>query len=170
MPDKRSREKERRRREWLQAPSRRMRLYSDEDIPSSMVEMLRAGGAKVLTTRRAGNAGKDDRFQVAFAAREGLVLVTHNRKHYLNDRLVPFHITRGVIALDVGNRSETSDLTVQAIITECFVPYAELYENMKIRLSSTGGTFRFIGRTGEVRTVTLSLDDLVEGCYPTEDE
>ncbi len=132
--------------------------------------MLSVGGANVLTTDEAGNCGKDDRFQIAFAARVRRVLVTRNAKHFLDDRLVPLRATHGVIALEMNDRSEDSYLGVTATITELIVPYAELYEHMKIRVSSAGGSFRFVDRTGAVRTVNLSIDDLLQWRYPTEGE
>jgi predicted nuclease of predicted toxin-antitoxin system len=170
MPDKRSRLKARHRREWLQTPSRRLRLYSDEDLPSRAIEMLRLGGAKVLTTNEAGNRGKDDRFQIAFAARTRRVLVTRNAKHFLDDRVLSVRATYGVIALELNDRSEKSYLSVTAIVAELIAPYAELYERMKIRVSSAGASFRFVDRTGAARTVNLSIDDLLDWRYPTEDE
>ena len=132
--------------------------------------MLRSGGASVLTTQEAGNCGKDDGFQIAFAARTGRAIVTRNRKHFLNDRLIPPETTPGVLAIDVIGRSEIAELGATAIITEFIVPYGELYEHMNIRVSTAGCSFRFIGRVGGRRTVSLSVDDLADGCYPTEDE
>ena len=72
--------------------------------------MLRSGGASVLTTQEAGNCGKDDGFQIAFAARTGRAIVTRNRKHFLNDRLIPPETTPGVLAIDVIGRSEIAEL------------------------------------------------------------
>jgi hypothetical protein len=132
--------------------------------------MLRAGGANILTTQEAGNCGKDDGFQVAFAARTRRVMVTRNRRHFLNNRLVPPETTPGVLAIDVVGRSEDAELAATAIITGFIVPYGELFERMNMRVSASRCSFHFIGRTGRRRTVSLSLDDLVNGRYPTEDE
>ncbi len=170
MPDKRNRTKARRYRRWIPNPSRRLRLYTDEDIPTHAVRMLRAGGANVLTTSEAGNCGKDDSSQVAFAARSGRALITRNAKHLLDERRVPPETTPGVIALEVSNQSEDSNLATTAIVTELIVPFAELYEAMNIRVSTAGCSFRFVGRSGARRTVSLSLDDLLRGRYPTDGE
>ncbi len=132
--------------------------------------MLRSGGASILTTQEAGNCGKDDGFQIAFAARTGRAIVTRNRKHFLNDRLVPPERTPGVLAIDLAGMSEIAELGATAIITEFIVPYGELYERMNIRVSTAGCSFRFVGRAGGRRTVSISVDDLIEGRYPTEGE
>lgn len=169
MPDKRSRRKQIDRRRWLDNP-RRMRLYADEDMAPWAVEVLRAGGTNVLTTHEAGNAGKDNRFQMAFAARKRRVLITRNVKHFLDDRLLPLRATRGVIALDVNVNSAESYLSALAITTEFVVPWSEPYEDMKIRISSAGGTLRYVDRTGATQTVSFSVDELFEGRYPTDSE
>lgn len=124
----------------------------------------------VITTGEAGNRGKDDRFQMAYAARERRVLITCNRKHFLDERRVPPESTSGVIALDINKRSEDAMLAATAIIVEFIVPYAELYENMNMRISSSGGTFTFVDQTGARRTVPLTVDDLIDGRYPTEEQ
>jgi hypothetical protein len=170
MPDKCSRRKERERRDWLQTPSRRLRLYSDEDMPAWANQQLRGARTNVLTTHQARNAGRDDKFQAAFAARTRRVLITRNVKHFLDDRLVPLHATRGVIALDVSSRDSEAFTGALGIVTQFLVPWAELYENMKIRVSTAGGVFRYVERTGAVRTVALSLDQLFDGRYPTDGE
>jgi predicted nuclease of predicted toxin-antitoxin system len=169
MPDRKSKLKERRRREWLETPCRRIRLYADEDLPSRAIAMLRAGVANVLTTAEAGNRGKDDTSQAAFAARVGRVIVTRNGKHFLDDRRVPLQSTSGVIALDFSDRSEDSALAATAIVTELFVPYAELFDRMKIRVSSGGAHFRFIDPTGAVKCVYFDLGQLFDGRYPADD-
>jgi len=104
MPDKRSRRKEIERRRWLTNP-RRLRLYADEDVSAWAISWLRSVDVNVVTTHDARNAGKDDGYQATFAARRGRVLITHNGKHFLDDRLVPLAVTRGVIALDVDRRN-----------------------------------------------------------------
>lgn len=169
MPDRKSKLKERQRREWIVGPARRARLYADEDIPVAIVAMLRHGGTNVLSTAEAGNRGKDDKSQVAYAAKIQRILVTRNLKHFLNDQLVPLRTTHGIIGLDVPDRDADAALGATAIITETIVPYAELYEHMKIRISTAGGVFRFIDRGGSARRVTLSLDELLDGRYPTDD-
>jgi len=57
-------------------------LYLDEDVDVLVAELVRARGFSVTTTRDAGQLGKTDAEQLAFAARERKVLVTHNRTHF----------------------------------------------------------------------------------------
>ncbi len=56
----------------------RPRLYLDEDVPVQVAPPLRAAGFDVLTTREAGRLKAEDPDQLAFAAREGRVLITLN--------------------------------------------------------------------------------------------
>ncbi|NWG01300.1 MAG: DUF5615 family PIN-like protein [Syntrophaceae bacterium] len=53
-----------------------MKFYLDEHIPKGVVEGLRRRGVDVLTAQEAGRSGDSDEKQLAFAAREGRVLIT----------------------------------------------------------------------------------------------
>ena len=53
-----------------------MKFYLDEHIPKSVVEGLRRRGVDVFTVHEAGRSGDSDEKQLAFATREGRVLVT----------------------------------------------------------------------------------------------
>jgi predicted nuclease of predicted toxin-antitoxin system len=53
-----------------------VKFYLDEHIPKGVVEGLRRHGVDVLTVQEAGRSGESDEKQLAFAAREGRVLVT----------------------------------------------------------------------------------------------
>ena len=53
-----------------------MKFYLDEHIPKGVVEGLRRRGVDVLTVQEAGRLGDSDEKQLAFATREGRVLVT----------------------------------------------------------------------------------------------
>jgi predicted nuclease of predicted toxin-antitoxin system len=53
-----------------------VKFYLDEHIPKGVVEGLRRRGLDVLTVQEAGRSGDSDEKQLAFAAREGRVLVT----------------------------------------------------------------------------------------------
>lgn len=57
-------------------------LYTEEDVGSSLVSALRRLGHDVTRTVDAGQSGADDAAQVAFAARHGLILITHNLHHF----------------------------------------------------------------------------------------
>jgi hypothetical protein len=61
------------------------RFYSNENIPMQVVTELRRLGHDVLTSMDAGkaNSGVPDVEVLAFAAAEGRILLTHNRRHFL---------------------------------------------------------------------------------------
>ncbi len=59
--------------------------YANENFPLPVVEELRQLGHDVLTTQKAGEAGKSvpDEQVLAFAIAEGRALLTLNRKHFI---------------------------------------------------------------------------------------
>jgi predicted nuclease of predicted toxin-antitoxin system len=59
-----------------------IRLYLDEDVSVLVATLLRSRGHEVLTTRDAGRLGAPDPDQLAFAAAQGMAIVTHNRADY----------------------------------------------------------------------------------------
>jgi hypothetical protein len=61
------------------------KLYTDENFPLPVVELLRALGHDVLTTREAGNANLQipDEDVLAFAIADGRAVVTRNRRHFI---------------------------------------------------------------------------------------
>jgi len=154
MPDKRSRTKERRRTEWY-INARRLRLYTDEDVDDWAAFALRSAGINVLTTREAGNAGKDDASQATYAKRQRRVLLTRNVKHFWHDNRLPFHSTRGVIGLDVDPGDTEGYIVVLMIVAAYLTPWAEIYEHSKIKVSPSGITSRFVDRAGRHRESRL---------------
>ena len=57
--------------------------YADEDVTEDIAPLLRSRGHHSLTTTAAGNKGFKDPRQLAFAAREGRVLITANRLDFV---------------------------------------------------------------------------------------
>lgn len=57
-------------------------LYLDEDVDVLIATLIRVWGFDVLTTVAAGNLGKRDREQLAYAQETGRTLVTHNRADF----------------------------------------------------------------------------------------
>jgi ABC-type nitrate/sulfonate/bicarbonate transport system ATPase subunit len=98
------------------------------------------------------------------------VLLTRNAKHFLDDRLFPFHSTRGVIALDAHPANREAYETALALVSRYLLPWAEVYEDMKIKVSVDGITFRYVDWKGKVATDRVSLKDLIEGRYPVDEE
>ena len=54
-------------------------IYLDEDVHLVIAELTTARGFRTVTARGAGQLGKADAEQLAYAADRGLCLVTHNR-------------------------------------------------------------------------------------------
>jgi predicted nuclease of predicted toxin-antitoxin system len=61
------------------------RFYSNENIPAQVVTELQRLGHEVVTSLDAGkaNSAVPDAEVLAFAAAEGRILLTHNRRHFL---------------------------------------------------------------------------------------
>jgi predicted nuclease of predicted toxin-antitoxin system len=54
-------------------------LYLDEDVDVLVADLVQARGFKAVTTQTVGRKQKADDDQLAYAANQQLVLVTHNR-------------------------------------------------------------------------------------------
>lgn len=54
-------------------------LYLDEDVNVLLSDLLRGRGFVVTTTQEAGQMGKTDEDQLAFATTRGQAILTHNR-------------------------------------------------------------------------------------------
>jgi hypothetical protein len=57
-------------------------LYLDEDVDVLVAKLIRSRGFVVSTTLEAGQLGKDDDEQLAFAVSHQMAFVTHNRRHF----------------------------------------------------------------------------------------
>jgi hypothetical protein len=57
-------------------------FYLDEDPPLAMAVLLNALGHDVLTTQVAGNKGRHDPRQIAFAVQQERILITSNREDF----------------------------------------------------------------------------------------
>lgn len=60
-------------------PNGPARVYLDEDVSVVAAVILRARGFEAVTARESGQLGRSDSEQLAFGARAGRVLLTHNR-------------------------------------------------------------------------------------------
>ena len=57
-------------------------LYLDEDVSVKVADLLNAHGFIAITAREAGQLGKSDAEQLAYALSQGKALLTHNRADY----------------------------------------------------------------------------------------
>lgn len=58
------------------------KFFTDEDIYAAVAPALRKAGGDAVSTPEAGRLGESDESQLAWAAREGRVLVTFNVAHF----------------------------------------------------------------------------------------
>lgn len=61
-----------------------LRVYLDEDVDVLLATVLAAHGIDCTTTVASGNLGQTDEDQLAFAARDSRILITHNRIDFEN--------------------------------------------------------------------------------------
>ena len=80
-----------------------MKFYLDEHIPKGVVEGLRRRGVDVLTMQEADRSGDSDEKQLAFATREGRVLVTFDDDFLRLDSAGVPHI--GIVLSQTGRRT-----------------------------------------------------------------
>ena len=66
----------------MSAPRFFAELYLDEDVSVRIAEILRGHGYEVRTAREEGMLGTTDAEQLAFAAAQGRVFLTHNRTDF----------------------------------------------------------------------------------------
>ena len=57
-------------------------LYLDEDVDILLADLVRARGFSVATTVEAGQRGKSDAEQLAFAVGRQMTILTHNRNDF----------------------------------------------------------------------------------------
>ncbi|HVX84786.1 MAG TPA: DUF5615 family PIN-like protein [Phycisphaerae bacterium] len=58
-------------------------VYLDEDVDVLIATLLRSRGWTATDTHAAGRSGSSDEQQLAYAAAQNLVLVTHNRNDFV---------------------------------------------------------------------------------------
>jgi predicted nuclease of predicted toxin-antitoxin system len=78
------------------------RFYADENFPKQAIALLREMGAKVQTNRRAGLNGRSDEDQLAYALRNGLVVVTCDRD-FLDESRYPLIHCPALFVFDFGS-------------------------------------------------------------------
>ena len=60
------------------------RLYLDEDVDPLLARVLTERGFDILTTQEARHLSSTDADQLAFAAKEGRAILTHNVRHFVS--------------------------------------------------------------------------------------
>ena len=108
----------------------RFSLYLDEHIQFALREALKARDVDVLTTQEAGNVGIDDTNQLIFAAENGRILFSYNKRDFAKlhyEWTVQKKSHHGIILSD--------QLTVSMVLRRLMRMYFSLTsEDMKNRL------------------------------------
>ena len=97
-----------------------MRFYLDEHIPKGVVEGLRRRGVNVLTVQEARRSGDSDEKQLAFAVREGRVLVTFDDDFLRLDATGIPHT--GIVFSQPGRRTVGEMIESLALISSVIEP------------------------------------------------
>lgn len=131
---------------------RKAKLYADEDIEEEVVELLRARGVAIESARELGHRGKPDEFHAGLAFRERRLLLTKNAKHVLSDSKLPLTRTWGVVALDgdLGDQERYGRALLHVL--RLIVPYGQICERSKIRVSAARISVRFVDAAGRLTT------------------
>lgn len=111
------------------------RFYSNENLPFQVVVELRTLGHDVLTSFEAGraNAAVPDAEVLAFAAAEGRILLTHNRRHF-----IALHNERRIDHAGIAVCTYDPDFAAQARrIHEAITSMAEM-KNQLVRINRPG--------------------------------
>jgi predicted nuclease of predicted toxin-antitoxin system len=80
------------------------KFYTDEDFPMAAVRLLRSTKVQVLTSKEAGLNGHPDENHVAFALKNGCVLLTCDRD-YLDEQRFPLIHCPAIVVFDFGDGS-----------------------------------------------------------------
>lgn len=81
----------------------RIKIYLDEDVPSSFAHALINRGVDVVTTQQAKNFRQSDENQLVYATTEKRVIFTHNKRDFIllhNEYLQSGKEHAGIIASD----------------------------------------------------------------------
>lgn len=57
-------------------------LYLNENVAIQLVALLSQRGIEAVHTLNVGNRGVSDEVQLEYAAKQGYILLTHNRRHF----------------------------------------------------------------------------------------
>jgi hypothetical protein len=136
---------------------KRANLYADEDIEDEVVSWLRTQGINIRSARELGHRGKPDSFHAAYAFKKKRFILTKNEKDYFDDRQFPPNRTYGVIVVQ-GDMRDPEAYFRSVWWTLALVPSGELYVGMKIRLTPTEVTMRFIDTNGQRQVYRVTQD------------
>jgi hypothetical protein len=142
---------------------RKAKLYADEDIEEEVVELFRDNGVNIKSARELSHRGKPDSFHAALAYKEKRFLLTKNAKHFMDDKIVPFQMVHGIIAIE-GDMSDTQSYIKALVAVFGLIPYGEAYVGLKIRVTQDEISLRGINSEGKMTSSRMKTigDDVYE--------
>lgn len=87
---------------YLRTKKKKLRFYTDADVPTQAVEILREQRFNVLTAEEAGRKRHSDENHVAEARKQGRILITRDRD-YMNERRFPLHKCPTIVVCNFGS-------------------------------------------------------------------
>jgi len=137
-------------------PLRKARLYADENIEAWIVQLLRDQKVNIKSAVELGHSGKDDSFHAALSFKDKRFLLTKNGKDFLDDRVLPFSETWGVIAFEVDTADFQLTATALHILIDV-IGIGELMERSKVRLSAEEMSITYLHPEGKRMTQRFRL-------------
>jgi predicted nuclease of predicted toxin-antitoxin system len=91
-------------------------LYLDEDVNVLVADLIKARGFQAITVREAGQLGKSDAEQLAYAVNHQKVLLTHNRVDF--ERLAQSYFDRSQnhFGIIIAVRNPPQEITRRLLI------------------------------------------------------
>jgi predicted nuclease of predicted toxin-antitoxin system len=96
------------------------RFLVDEDLGAEVAEFVRSQGYNTVYAKDVGLAGHPDENVFNFAYSADRIVLTHNGRHFLDDRRFPPHRNPGVIVLP-GAEGQAEPLVRALVIALAFI-------------------------------------------------
>lgn len=109
-----------------------MKVYLDEDLSSTIALLLRQRGVDATSAHEVGNSQIQDRAQLAYATREGRVIVTKNVVDFLrlaHDAVATNTQHAGIVLVPASFRGDEYQEIADGIVEE-LKPYPEGLEGV----------------------------------------
>ena len=90
-------------------------LYLDEDVDVLIADLLRARGFKAVTTQEAGQLGRSDEEQLAYAVDQQRAFFTHNRADFERIAEAYFATGRAHHGIIIGMRRRPYEIARQLL-------------------------------------------------------
>lgn len=131
---------------------KRPRFLADANIPTELVQELRAGGIDVR--QDTATSGLGDPEVLNMARREKRVLLTFDQGFW-DERRYPTHSTPGVLIVKSGPEKITEALSAIALVYDYFVRYfpGDAWNGVKVLARRDGFSIRMRTHRGRTETV-----------------